>query len=82
MTVSVLGNSNKIRLQQLQIDTHSRINKGGALSSQRVAPLNADIVPECRFDESEDEDERNDLDLNAQRTRAKSTDLYAKNMNH
>ena len=81
MTVSVLGNSNKIRLQQLQIDTHSRINKGGALSSQRVAPLNADIVPECRFDESED-DERDDLDLNAQRTRSKSTDPYAKNLNH
>lgn len=81
MTVSVLGNSNKIRLQQLQIDTHSRINKGGALSSQRVAPFNADIVPECRFDESED-DERDDLDLNALRTRAKSTDPYAKSMNH
>jgi hypothetical protein len=68
-------------LQQLQIDTHSRINKGGALSSQRVAPFNADIVPECRFDESE-EDERDDLDLNAQRIRAKSTDPYAKNLNH
>ena len=81
MSVSVLGNSNKIRLQQLQLDAPSRINKGGALSSQRVAPFNADIVPECRFDESED-DERDDLDLNARRTRSKSTDPYAKNLKH
>ena len=78
--MSVLGNSNKVILQQLQIDTHSRINKGGALSSQRVAPFNTDIVQESRFDESE-EDERDDLDLNALRARAKSTDPYAKNMN-
>jgi len=54
--------------------------RNGVHSTQR-APLNADIVTENNYGESDEERDDEDMDFEKQRARAKSTDPFSKKVN-